>query len=268
MKLKTVTLEGKTYAEVQDEKPIIVDDDGKEVPFDFAHTRTTISRLNGENKAQREAREAAEARIKAFEGIEDAEAARKALETMKNLKEGELFQAGQVEEIKTNARRAAEEQVAAAHREHAKKMREAEKDRDRYRGELDTTLLGLAFERSKFVTDKASVPAAMMQAQFGGNFKREDGKLVGYYANGEKIFSVARPGDTANFDEAIETLVEQYPYRDSILKGTGSNGGNSNARPGVYGSGGRTLKQAAFDVLSPAQQAQIMSGKDRPTLVE
>lgn len=268
MRLKTIVIEGKTYAEVQDDKPIIIDDDGKDVAFDLAHTRTTISRLNGESKAQREAREAAEGKLKAFDGIDDAEAARKALETVKNLKEGELLTAGQVQEIKDAARRAADEQVSAAAKEHAKKLKGAEADRDRFKGELDSTLLGLAFTQSKFINERSAVPAAMMKAQFGSNFKFEDGKLVAHYPNGEKIFSVARPGDGANFDEAIETLVEQYPHRDSILKGTGSSGGGSRGSVNGGGGSGRTMTMAAFNSMSPGQQAQIMAGKDRPTLVE
>lgn len=267
MQLKTVTLEGKTYAEVDDGKPIIVDDDGKEAPFDFAHTRNTITRLNRESQAQREAREAAEGRLRSFEGIDDADAARKALETVANLKSGELFQAGQVEEIKSQARRAAEEQVSAAAREHATKLKNAERERDRFKGELENERLDLAFSRSKFITERAAVPAAMMKAQFGPNFKFEDGKMVAHYPNGDKVFSLSRPGDLANFEEAIETLVEQYPYRDNILKGTGSSG--SGSRGGSSGGAtGRTMTMASFNALTPVQQAQMMAGRDRPTLVD
>ena len=53
MKLKTVTIEGKTYAEVDGDKPIYIHDDGKEAPHDAAHTVATISRLNGEAKTHR-----------------------------------------------------------------------------------------------------------------------------------------------------------------------------------------------------------------------
>ncbi|MGC8383448.1 hypothetical protein ACP3P8_05935 [Pseudomonas aeruginosa] len=48
MKLKTVEVDGKQYAEVQDGKPVYVEDDGKEIVFDAVGTRATITRLNGE----------------------------------------------------------------------------------------------------------------------------------------------------------------------------------------------------------------------------
>ena len=79
MKLKTVTVEGKTYAEVEDGKPVYIHDDGKEVPFDAVTTVSRISTLNREAQSHREAKEAAEASLKTFEGL-DPEKARKAVE--------------------------------------------------------------------------------------------------------------------------------------------------------------------------------------------
>src|SRR3546814_12734191 len=60
VKLKTIEVEGKVYAEVQDGKPVYVEDDGKELAFDAVGTRTTISRQNGQAKTHRERAEAAE----------------------------------------------------------------------------------------------------------------------------------------------------------------------------------------------------------------
>ena len=74
----------------------------------------------------------------------------------------------------------------------------------------------------------------MVQATFGKAFKIEDGKVVAYDAHGQKIFSRTRPGEIADFDEALETLVEQYPHEEHILKGSGANGGGAggSAPPG------------------------------------
>src|SRR5438094_82769 len=123
MKLK---LDADGHVVVTDGKPVYVHDDGKEVPFDATATVATITRLNAEARGHREAKEAAEKALKAFEGIEDAEGARKALETVKNLKDGELVSAGKVEEIKAAAKKAAEEQVAAAAKSHAEALKNAE----------------------------------------------------------------------------------------------------------------------------------------------
>jgi hypothetical protein len=259
MKLKIFEHDGKQYAEVQDGKPVVIGDDEKEIAFDFEHTAKTISRLNGESKAQREAREAAEGRLRAFEGIEDAEAARKALETVANLKNGELVAAGQVEEIKAQARRAAEEQVSAAQKEFTNKLTKAERERNEYRDRLHGQTIGTAFAQSKFIGEKASIPADLMQARFGSAFKVEDGKLIAHHLtgaeSGKPVYSRARPGEIADFDEALETLVDSYPYRDNILKGTGSSG--SGARSGQGGGGSGSISRKAFDALTPMEQMSV-----------
>jgi hypothetical protein len=60
----------------------------------------------------------------------------------------------------------------------------------------------------------------------------------------------------AKFDEALEILIDQYPYRDSILKSTGASGGGAQGGSGG-GSGGKTMSRAAFDALPPAKQAEV-----------
>ena len=95
MKLKTIEIDGVTYAAVQDGKPVFTDEAGKDVAFDAPGTIGTISRLNGEAKSHREGKEAAERALKAFEGIADPAAALKALETVGSLDQKKLIDAGE-----------------------------------------------------------------------------------------------------------------------------------------------------------------------------
>jgi flagellar biosynthesis chaperone FliJ len=254
MKLKTIEIEGKHYAEIEEDKPIVIDDDGKEIRFDILHTRSTISRLNAEAKASRERYEESEAKLKAFEGIDDADAARQALETIKNIKDGELIAAGKVEEIKAAAKKAADDQVSAAIKQHADKLKSAEKERDRYREDLYSEKIGGSFSRSKFIGEKAVIPADIMQAKFGNAFKIENGKTIAYDETGQPIYSRERAGENADFEEALQILVDRYPYRDQILKGTGSTG--SGARPGVNDVGKRIVNRSVFDKMPPTQQRE------------
>lgn len=221
MKLKTVTVDNKTYAEVNEQGlPLYIHDDGKEVAHDAAQTVATISRLNGEAKTNRERYEKAESALQSFEGIEDPAAAKKALETLKNFDDKKLVDAGEVEKVKAEAIKAVEEKYAPIIQE-----------RDAYQAQLHNELIGGGFARSKYIQDSIAVPADMVQAQFGKNFKIEEGKVVAYGTDGQKIFSRARPGEVADFDEALESLVGGYQHKDSILKGNRSNGG------GFHGGG-------------------------------
>lgn len=268
MKLKTVEVNGKTYAEVSDGKPVFLADDGKEIAVDVPHTTATITRLNSEAKGHRERAEKAEVDLKKFEGIEDAEAARKAIETLKNIDEGKLLTAGKVQEIKDAAKKAAEQQVEAANKSGAEKLAITEKERDAFRSDLYAEKIGGSFTRSKLIADKAAIPADMMQARFGSAFKVEDGKIIAYDGVGNKLFSRSRAGEIADFDEALEMLVDQYPYKDQILKGANHSG--SGARPGAGGMNGgkRTISRSEFAKLGPAEQRAVAVGKDAVTIVD
>ena len=222
MKLKTVTVEGKTYAEVNEQGlPLYIHDDGKEVAHDAPQTVATISRLNGEAKTNRERYETAETSLKAFEGIDDPTAAKKAMETLKNFDDKKLVDAGEVEKVKAEAIKAVEDKYAPIVQE-----------RDAFQSQLHNELIGGGFARSKFIQDNIAVPVDMIQATFGKNFQIEGGKVVAVGADGQKIYSRARPGEVADFDEALEVLVGGYQHKDSILKGNQSGGG------GFQGNGG------------------------------
>ena len=215
MKLKTVTIEGKTYAEVNEQGlPLYIHDDGKEVAHDAPQTVATISRLNGEAKTNRERYETAETSLKAFEGIEDPVAAKKALETLKNFDDKKLVDAGEIEKVKAEAIKAVEDKYAPIVQE-----------RDAFQSQLHNELIGGGFARSKFIQDNIAVPADMIQATLGKNFQIEGGKVVAVGADGQKIYSRARPGEVADFDEALEVLVGGYQHKDSILNGNRSGGG-------------------------------------------
>ena len=256
MKLKT---DEQGHVVVQDGRPVYVHDDGKEVAFDAVGTVNTITRLNGEAKSHRERAETAEGKLKLFDGIEDGEAARKALETIKNIDEGKLIQAGKVDEIKTAAQKAAQEQVAAASKAHAEELAKAQSGLQQRDQTIHGLLIGGSFKGSKLISEKFAIPADLVEARFGQNFKVEENKVVAYDGAGNKIFSRARPGELADFEEALESIVEQYPYKDHILKSSGGNGGGAPSGGGNSNNngGGKSYSRQQFTAMSPTEQAAI-----------
>jgi hypothetical protein len=247
MKLK---LDDQGNAVLQDGKPVYVYDDGKEVAFDAPGTVATITRLNGEAKSHREGKEAAERALKAFDGIEDGAAAKKALEIVSNLDQKKLVDAGEIDRVKSEISKAFQGQLDEANTKAAT-----------FEKQLYDEKIGGSFARSKLIAEKLAIPADMVQSHFGQQFKIEDGKAVAYDRHGQKIYSRTRPGEVADFDEALETLVEQYPHRDHILKGNGANGGGAPNGGGNGGNGKKTLSRAQFDALDPAgKHAHAVSG--------
>jgi hypothetical protein len=243
MKLKTLTIEGKTYAELADGKPVYIHDDGKEIAFDAPGTVATISRLNGEAKGHRERAEEALKTLKAFEGIDDAKAAIKALETVKNLDAKKLVDAGEVEKVRAEAIKAVEEKYAPVIGE-----------RDSLKAALVSEKVGGAFSRSKMIAEKLAIPPDMVEARFGSAFKVEGSDVVAYDAGGNKLYSRGKPGEVAGFDEALEILIDQYPYKDHILKSSGASGSGARGAGGANG-GSRTMTRAQFDALDAAGKA-------------
>ena len=221
MKLK---LDENGHVVVQDGKPVYVHDDGKEVAFDAPQTVATITRLNGEAKTHREAKEQFEAQVKAFEGLDPVKV-KEALGIVQNLDAKKLVDAGEVDKVKT-------EITDALKKTYEPQIQQLTTERDAVQQQLHSELIGGGFARSKFIQDNIAVPVDMIQATFGKNFQIENGKVVAVGADGQKIYSRTRPGEIADFDEALETLVGGYQYKDSILKGSQSQGG------GFQGGGG------------------------------
>jgi hypothetical protein len=227
-----------------DGKPVYVHDDGKEVPFDAAGAVSKISQLNREAQSHRERAETAESSLKAFEGITDPAAARKALETVKNYDDKKLIDAGEVERIKSEAIKAVED-----------KYKPVVQEAEALKSQLDSHLIGGAFARSKFIAEKfaAEGPAGVeiAQALFANRLKVEGGRVVAYDANGEKLYSRARPGELADTEEAIELLVDAYPHKAALLRGTGASGG------GAAGGGGKASK--TFNEMTEAEHVALFN---------
>ena len=247
MKLKTIEHDGNTYAEIKDGKPIYVDDDGKETTYDPVSMHGSISRLNHEAKTQREAKEALEAQVAAFEDIDPA-AAKKALEIVKNLDDKKLIDAGEVERVKESTAKS-----------YQKKLDDALADNEKLRTQYSTEKMNAEFASSVYIKEKLAVPPDMAQATFGRHFVFNDGKLSPIDQNGNPIYSDSNPGDVASFDEALEKIVQRYPHRDSILKGSGHDGSGTQP-PGEGGK--RTISRKQFESMNPIEQQKYATSPD------
>lgn len=242
MKLK-LTPEG--HAFVQDGKPVYVNDDGSEVAFDAVATSDAIKRLNGEAKGHRERAETAEKTLKAFEGV-DPEKARSALDTITKLDQKKLIDAGEVDKVRAEITKNWET-----------KLTEVSTQKQQLEQQLQNELIGGSFARSKVVAEKLAIPADLVQAAFGSQFKVENGAVVAYDKQGQAIYSKANPSQHADFDEALSALIDAYPNKDQILKGNGASGsgasGSKSGSPATKGDfgGSKAERQAAIEARFP-----------------
>lgn len=244
MQLQTLDIEGKTYALVQDGKPVYKTEDGKEVAFDAVGTRDTISRITDESKGFKQRAQDAETKLKGFDGITDVAAARKALETVANLDAKKLIDAGEAQRVR--------DEIESGYKG---KLTEAEQRfadlQTRYHGEK----IKGAFAGSKFIADKVEVPIDMLQAAFGRHFSVDEaGQVVALDSAGKPIGSNKKFGEAADFEEAIERLIDAYPFKDNILKGSGARGSGAQGN-GSGTAGGKTMTREQFDAMGQAERA-------------
>lgn len=246
MQLKTVTIDGKTFAEVQDGKPVYTDAEGKAVAFDAPGTVQTISRLNGEAKSHRERAEKAELGLKTYEGLDPA-AARAAMDKLSKIDAKKLVEAGDMDAAIKAAVRPFEEKIAAY-----------EKTTSTLNSSLTRAMIGSAFGQSKFAAEKLT-PAGvdLIRTMFGDRLKVENDRVVAYAEDGQKLYSKSRPGELADFDEAVERFVDAYPFKEHILRASGGNGGG--ARPGGAGGEGKTKTASEFNALGAKDRADFMA---------
>ena len=248
MKLKTIDVNGTTYAVIENGNPVYVHDDGKEIPFDAVASLNKISSLNSEAKAHREAKEKFETELKKFANITDPEKAIEALGIVTKLDQKKLIDAGEVDKVKAEITKVYQTQ-----------LEQAESQNKELQSQLYNEMIGGRFNSSKFIKDKVAIPADFVQSRFGTSFKIEDGKVVAYDQSGNKIYSRSKPGEIAEFDEALEFLIDNYPQKDHILKASGNQGGG--APQTQHQMGQKTIKRSAFDALSPLdKQATLRDG--------
>ena len=264
MPVKTTEIEGRTYAELnEDGVPVYVLSDGAEQAYDGEELAKKVGEVNQEAARNRTALKEAKDKLKPFEGIDDLgkwrEDADKALTTIANLDSKALIDAGKVEEIKAAAIKVIEDRHQDQIRE---KYEPAIKERDELRGQLHKEMIGGRFARSKFIEDKVAVPTPMVEAYFGHHFSIEDNRIAAKHADGSPVYSKAKPGEPADFEEALELIIEMSPFKENILKGTNRRGGGAPGSGNGSALGEKKMSRLDADKLSrenPVEMAKRMS---------
>ena len=234
--------------------PIYVDGDGREMTLGAS----TISRLNGEARSHRQAKEAAEAKLAEYEGI-DAEAAREALEKVSKLNGHELIEAGKVDELKAQITSQFQSQIDTLTTDLTKRE-----------SQIENMTRTNAFNGSTFVRERLNLSPDLAEAAFSRNFKFEDGKIVPYDGNGGVIYSRKNMGGVvADFDEALEILIEGRSDKDRLLRapeksGTGGGGGGGSRE------GSRNISRAEFNEMTPIKKAEAaaLAGQGELTIAD
>lgn len=238
MKVKT---DDKGAVVLQNGLPVWVTDDNKEVAYDVPQMVADASRNTGTLESLRQENAALGDRLKAYDGL-DPDKARAALDTVSNLDAGKLLDVGKVEELKAQVARSWESKVA----ELEKGLNAARADADAKLQAKEDAIRRLmvrgVFESSQYLKDKTVLTPDIAFDSFGKYFevKDQNGELsvVATY-KGQPVYSRAKPGTLASPEEALETLIEEYPLKDRILRPVP--GGSDSRRSEAPTGGGKVI---------------------------
>lgn len=236
-------MDGDKIATDGEGNPILISPDGSEK----AVRKDTIPTLNSDMKQLRIAKETAEKTLNAYKGADgkliDPAIATKAIETVSKLDAKKLIDAGEVDRVREEIKSEFTQQLTDA--------QNALADRE---NTINSMRIDGIFKGSDFLAERVAVPRDMVEAALRNNFKVEDGKVVAYDKDGNRLLSKRDPGAYADPNEAIEMLIERHPQKDMILKAPDANGTGNKGGGGQHGQG-RMLKRADFDAMDPGAKA-------------
>jgi hypothetical protein len=245
MKLK---FDDKGNVVVIEDKPVFIMDDGSEVPFDVPSAMSKIGELNNEAKTHRLAAKDAKEKLVKFDGIDDPEAAKKALQFARSMDGKKAMDDESIKALIENSVKPFKDEVAS------KDKMIKEKDDHIYRLEVSNRFASSSYLKEKTIFGETPEVA---EAYFGKHFKIEGGKVVAYDAAGNQMYSRSKPGELANFDEAVSILVDSHPKKNHILKASSASGSGAQGGGGAHRPGTKTMSRAEFDGLSPKDQMQF-----------
>lgn len=270
MKILKLKVDENGHVMVQDGKPVYVHEDGKEAPFDVNAAMQKIADLNKESMDHRlSATKVVEVldKYKDKDGnFLDPDVAFKAIETVKNYSDKEMFDATQVESMKSQMNKAYTEKTENLLKAHRTQLDELSGMVNKKDAAIFKLLVKDRFAGSPFVTGKMILPPDIAADYFGGNFKVEGEpdslRVVGYLGDSQ-ILSRERPGTPASFEEAIEVIVDHYPLKDRIMRGTGTgsgSSGNSGNQGGGFSSSNELSKLPPVERLKEIRKRQQAAG--------
>jgi hypothetical protein len=239
--------------------PVCVDPDGNEREFNTEDAFTKLKKHPEERTTLQKRAETAEQALAGLAALGDVDTIKAALETQKNLKAGQLMAAGEAQKVRDDAVREATERI-----------RTMEADLSAARSETDRLAISHAFHASKhFAKDdkgntKIRLKPSAVQALFGHLFRREADGTVAAYNGDSRVMSHQNIGDPADFDEALQILIDKSEHRDDVWAGVAANG--SGATGGGRGGGdGKSIPRKQFESMSTAERNKFLANGGVPT---
>ena len=261
--------------EIKNDKPLYVDDAGKDVEVDANQLFDKVKELNGEAKQRRLEAQALKDKFAIFDEIEDVvkwkDDAEKAVKLAKDIDESVLIQAGKVDEVKANMKLAHDEEKVNMKKAFDEENKKSEAILIQKDGVIFELMVTSKFAQSPLFSGDKSItilPPEIAAKYFGHQFKVEKDDadnltVVGYHMNGTQVYSRSQPGELAGFEEAIKEIIDEYPMKESIMRAGFSGSGGQGGGDGQGENELETLKKAYAEAIKNGQTQTAITLKNK-----
>lgn len=215
---------------------VLLNDKNEEVEF---LAPQNLSELHAEAAKHRKAAKEANEKLAKFEGVDLDE-----VKELKAFRDNNKDAKEQIENVRNQITETFQGQIAE------KDKIIADKD-----GVIRKLSVSTKFAGSEYLKKNTILPAEIAESYFGSNFDvKEDGSIVPKL-NGNELYSRKKAGELASFDEAIEMIIEQSPYKDSIIRDPGQSG--SGVTPGDRFPGSTLVNPWKAETRNVTEQNKI-----------
>ena len=227
--------------------PIMVDDKGVETGIDAIHLLGKVPALQEEAKGHRlktkEVQDEFDAFKETFVGIDPAKA-REAVTKVQDIEGQNLIDSKDAETLRKQLQAAHDDEVSGIKKTYDVKLGELNNTISEQQGDIFEALVLQQFNNSPWFAGevpKTHLFPEVAKDHFGRHFKVEknsEGKssVIGYNIGGEndgqKIFSIERPGEIAGFDEAIGIIIGKHPQRSVLMRASFGGGASGSENTG------------------------------------
>lgn len=234
----------------EDRKPIAIEEIEGEEPKEISiNAIENLMRIREVGKESKDRKEEIRAMKETFKSIIDlnledgklsewVQSSLKAIEDVGNFDQKDYVKIEQVENIKRTAQEDLSKKMEDQRKLALENEQKLKDDNEKLNTQIQKLMILDRFATSKFVKDKLNMPVTAVQRYFERNFHvftDDDGdmKVKGVFEDGTDVLDAEDYG-LADFDKALERLVDKSPDREDLLigaKGGGSGGAGGSISP-------------------------------------
>lgn len=250
-KLK-LTEDGK--AALLNEAGQVMFDDGKDTPLDHDGLIDKFKALaDARDKWEREEKPALLAKVAVIERLGKSPAEiEKAVRTVESLGDEKLAAAGKLDE-------AVKERVEAALKVIQGENATLKTQLADEQGKRRAVTISRSFrDLDPKIRENWTITGDIAEAMFGGHVD-DDGNVYHDVEKKSRIYSDAKPGEAATFEEGIFKLLSGHPRAGDIKKGVNGAGGGAPGGAKGQNNGAKVMPRTQFTAMTPAAQMEFIS---------